>query len=63
MPELAAHQRQPIAHFLHGIETDEAFIPFAAPDIAVDAQEILSLGAQAAESGQQIELPQLKEVD
>ena len=63
VPELAAHQRQPIAHFLHGIETDEAFHPLCRAGHCRDAQEILSLGAQAAESGQQIELPQLKEVD
>ena len=63
VPELAAHQRQPIAHFLHGIETDEAFHPLCRAGHCRDAQEILSLGAQAAESGQQIELPQLEEMD
>lgn len=63
VPELAAHQRQPIAHFLHGIETDEAFHPLCRAGHCRDAQEILSLGAQAAESGLQIELPQLKEID
>ena len=63
VPESAAHLQNPTAHFLWGIENDEAFMPLCRPGNNVDVQEILQAGIEAAASGARVNLPQLGEMD
>ena len=63
VPDSPAHWQNPTAHFLWGIENDEAFLPLCRPGNNVDVQEILQAGMEAAASGVRVDLPQLGEMD
>ena len=63
VPESAAHLQNPTAHFLWGIENDEAFQSLCRPGNNVDVQEILQAGIKAATSGARVDLPQLGDMD
>ena len=61
--ESPAHLTDPTAHFLWGINNDEAFQPMCRPGNNVDAQQMLAAGLEAAISGSRVALPQLEEMD
>ena len=57
------HMKGPIAHFLHGIESEQSFHPLCRASHGCDVQEILELGMEAAATGQRVALPQLEPTD
>lgn len=57
VPRLPAHMRSASAHFIHCLQTGEAFTPLCDDRIGRDAQEILEAGLQSAERGAEISLP------
>ncbi len=57
IPEPAPHLQDPVAHFLHGIESDQSFQKLCRPRHCRDAQEILQAGAASAAEGAKVVLP------
>jgi len=57
------HMKGPIAHFLHGIESEQSFHPLCRAGHGCDVQEILELGMEAAATGQRVALPQPEPTD
>jgi predicted dehydrogenase len=57
IPERPSHMRDPIAHFLHGIETDQSFQELCRPRHCRDAQEILQAGSESVALGAKMDLP------
>jgi len=57
------HMKGPIAHFLHGIESEQSFHPLCRPGHGCDVQEILELGMESASTGQRVALSQLEPMD
>jgi predicted dehydrogenase len=63
VPESPDHWKNPTAHFLWGIENDEAFMPLCRPGNNADVQEMLAAGLESAAHGIRVDLPQLEEMD
>ncbi|HEY1171556.1 MAG TPA: Gfo/Idh/MocA family oxidoreductase [Verrucomicrobiae bacterium] len=57
VPKPAPHLRNATAHFVHCLQTGEAFHPLCQDRVARDAQEILEAGLIAAETGNAVSLP------
>ena len=57
------HLRGPIAHFLHGIQSEKSFHPLCRAGHGRDVQEILELGMESAATGQRVALSQLEPMD
>ena len=63
VPEPPPHLANSAAHFLWGIENDEAYQAMCRPGINVDAQEILEAGREAVAQGAAVELLHPTEMD
>ena len=63
VPEPPPHLANSTAHFLWGIENDEAYQAMCRPGINVDAQEILEAGREAVAQGAAVELLHPTEMD
>lgn len=57
VPEPAAHLRNSAAHFVHGIQTGDAFQLLCQDRICRDTQEILEGGLRSVETGAEVSLP------
>jgi predicted dehydrogenase len=57
------HLSGPIAHFLHGIQSEKSFHPLCRAGHGRDVQEILELGMESAATGQRVALSQLEPMD
>lgn len=57
VPGQPSHLRHASAHFIHCLQTGEAFTPLTDLRLSRDAQEILEAGLISAEAGTQISLP------
>ncbi len=56
IPEPAEHMQNATNHFVHGIQTGEAFHDLLAADTNIEAQEALNKGLESAEAGKQLPL-------
>lgn len=56
IPEPAAHLQNATAHFIHGIESGEAFHDLVAPETNLEAQEALNKGLESAAVGKMLTL-------
>ena len=57
------HLLGPIAHFLHGIKSEQSFHPLCRAGHCRDVQEVLEFGMESASTGKRVSLPQLKPID
>ena len=63
VPELESYMQNPINHFLHGIESGDAFLNICRPGYCRDVQQIIQAGSEAAANGAQVHLPKLEGMD
>jgi len=57
------HLLGPIAHFLHGIKSEQSFHPLCRAGHCRDVQEVLEFGMESASTGKRVSLPQLEPID